>query len=151
MNLHKYITWMSLWRWRPTTLLGDVLENTFISSVAKVSYACASVTPASSQTLDDRELALSFKLSPICCLLFQRGIISSIKVAREAVLVVSVPEVVGLVGVTEAPLSITCTILALTLERGSFFLAFIHVYIPWLNFVVIPTRGKYLLKKILKK
>ena len=107
-----------------------MLENTFISSVIKVSCAHASVTPTSSQTLNDRELALSFKLSPIRCLLFQRGIIYSIMVAKEAVLVVSVPEVAGVVGVTEAPLFITCIVLAPMLERGSFFLAFIHMYIP---------------------
>ena len=40
-------------------------------------------TPASSQTLDDRESALSFSLSSVRCLLFRRGIISSTKLARE--------------------------------------------------------------------
>ena len=80
--------------------------------------------------------------------LFQRGVIFSTEVAREAVLIVSMP---GVAGLTKTPFSTTCIALALRLERGSFFLALIHAYIPWLNFVVILTRGKYLLKTLVKK
>ena len=50
--------------------------------------------------------------------------------ARENVLDVLVLGVAGVAGVMEAPLSITRTVLALRLERGSFFLALIHAYIP---------------------
>ena len=68
---------MSLWRWWPTTSLGDVPKNTFISLAVKASYAYACATPASSQTLDDRESVLSFSLSPLRSLLFRKWIISS--------------------------------------------------------------------------
>ena len=111
-------------------LVGSVPENAFISLVVKVSYARANATPASSKILDDRESALSFNLSLVHHFLLRRGIISSTKVAREAVLVVSVPRVVGVAGVTEVPISTTRTILALRLEKGSFFLALIRAYIP---------------------
>ena len=142
MNVHKCTTWTSLWRWQPTTSLGDVPENTFFSSAVKVSYALASATPLLSQILDEWELALSFPLSLVRCL-FQRGMISSTEVAGEAVLVVLV---LGVAGVTEVPLSITRIVLAPRLERGLFFLALIRVYIPWLSFIIILTKGKHLLK-----
>ena len=90
MNLHKYTAWTSLWRWWPITFLGDIPKNTFISSTVKAFCARACTTPTSSQTLDDRELALSFSLSPVRYLLFRIGIISSTEVAGEAILVVSV-------------------------------------------------------------
>ena len=93
--------------------------------------------------LDDRELALSFLLSATCCF-FWRRVISSTKVAGEAVLVISVSRVARM---TETPFSTTRIALAPRLERRLFFLALILVYIPWLNFVVIPTRGEHLLKK----
>ena len=111
-------------------LVGSVPENAFISLVVKVSYARANATPASSKILDDRESALSFNLSLVHRFLLRRGIISSTKVAREAVLVVSMPRVAGVAGVTEVPISTTRTILALRLEKGSFFLALIRAYIP---------------------
>ena len=47
---------------------------------------------------------------------------------------------------TETPFSTTRTVLFSMLERGSFFLPFIFVYIPWLNLVVIPAT-KHLLRK----
>ena len=93
--------------------------------------------------LDDRELALSFLLSATCCF-FWRRVISSTEVAGEAILVISVSRVARM---TETPFSTTRIALAPRLERRLFFLALILVYIPWLNFVVIPTRGEHLLKK----
>ena len=149
MNLHKYLN--ELVKMTTYNLVGKGAENTFISSAVKVSCTCASATSALSQTLDDWESALSFSLSSVRCLLFRRGIISSTEVAGEAVLVISVLGVAGVAEVTEALLSITRIVLALRLERGSFFLALIRAYIPWLNFVVIPVRGKHLLKKKMKR
>ena len=122
---------MSLWRWRPTTSLAGTLENSFMSSVVKVSYALNKATPVS---------------SPIHCLLL-RGLISSTEVSGEAVLAASVPGVDGVATMTGPPFSVTCTFLAPRLDKGSFFLVLIRVYILWLNLVVIPTRGKHLLKK----
>ena len=52
-------------------------------------------------------------------LLTPTRIISSTKVAREAVLVVSMPRVARVARVTEVPFSTTHTVLALRLERGS--------------------------------
>ena len=147
MNLYKYTTWTSLWRWRPTTLLGDMPEKTLSSSVVKASCALARARPTSSQTLDERESALFFPLSATRYF-FRRRVISSVEVARDAVFVVSMSRVVG---VTETPFSTTRTVLASRLERGSFFLALIFEYIPWLNFVVIPSKGKNLFKKIKNK
>ena len=49
------------------------------------------------------------------------------------------------------PLSITCTILFPSLEKGSFFLVLIFAYIPWLNFVVIFTKENHLLREKKKK
>ena len=70
--------------------------------------------------------------------------ISSIKVVGEAVLAVSTLGVAGVAGVTEALLSVTFTVLVPRLEKGSFFLSLIRVYILWLNFVVIPAKEKHL-------
>ena len=56
------------------------------------------------------------------------------------------PEVDGVAVVTGPPFSVTRTFLALRLDKGSFFLALIQAYILWLNLVVIPARGKCLLK-----
>ena len=125
---------------------GDDPKNIFISSVVKTSWALAIATPASSQTLDERESAFSFSFSPVCYL-FRWGGISSIEVVGEAILVVSTPGVTGVANVTEAPLSVTFTFFAPRLDKGSFFLALIQAYILWLNLVVIPARGKHLLKK----
>ena len=68
--------------------------------------------------------------------------------SREAVLIVSVPEVDEAALVTGPPFSIIGTVLAPRLDKGSFFLALIRAYILWLNLVVIPTKGKHLFKKI---
>ena len=106
--------------------------------------------PASSQTLEDRESSFSFCLSLVRCLLFQ-GLISSIEVSREVVLTISVPIVDRVAIVTRSPFSVTRTVLALKLDNGSFFFAFIRAYILWLNLVVIPARGKHLFKKKKKK
>ena len=70
--------------------------------------------------------------------------ISSIKVVGEAVLAVSTLGVAGVAGVTEALLSVTVTVLAPRLEKGSFFLALIRVNILWLNFVIILAKEKHL-------
>ena len=52
--------------------------------------------------------------------------------------------------VTGPPFSITHTFLAPRLDKGSFFLALIQAYILWLNLVVIPAKGKCLLKNKIK-
>ena len=96
-----------------------------------------------SQTLDERESTLSFPLSTTHCF-FRRGVIFSTEVAGEAVLIILVP---GVVGVTETPFSTTRIALAPRLEKGLFFLALILAYIPQLNIIVIPTKGKHLLKR----
>ena len=96
-----------------------------------------------SQTLDERESALSFPLSTTRCF-FRRGVISSTEVPGEAVLVILVP---GVVGVTETPFSTRRIALAPRLEKDLFFLALILAYIPWLNIIVIPAKGKHLFKK----
>ena len=64
--------------------------------------------------------------------------------AGEAVLTVSVLGADEVAVVTRVPFSITHIVLAPRLDRGSFFLAHIQAYIPWLNLVVTPTRGKHL-------
>ena len=74
--------------------------------------------------------------------------ISSTKVAGEVVLVILVS---GVAGLTKTPFYTMRIALAPRLERGSFFLALIRAYIPWLNFVFIPIRGKYLLKTLVRK
>ena len=117
-----------------------------MSSVVKVSYALNKATPVSSQLLEDRESTFSFCLSLIHCLLL-RGLISSTEVSGEAVLAASVPGVDGVATMTGPPFSVTCTFLAPRLDKGSFFLVLIRVYILWLNLVVIPTRGKHFKKK----
>ena len=114
-----------MWIW-PTTSLEDMPEKTLSSSAMKASYALTNARPASSQTLDERELALSFPLLATRYF-FWSGVISSTEVAKEAVLVVSI---MGVVGVTETPFSTTRTTLFPRLERGSFFLALIFAYIP---------------------
>ena len=117
-----------------------------MSSAIKVSYTFEKAILALSQTLEDRESAFSFCLSPVRCLLLQ-GLISSTEVFGEAVLIVSVPGVDGVAVVTGPPFSVTRTFLAPRLDKGSFFLALIRAYVLLLNLVVIPTRGKHLLKK----
>ena len=117
-----------------------------MSSTIKVPCNFDKATLALSQTLEDQESTFFFCLSPVHCLLLQ-GLISSIEVSREAVLTVSMPGVDGVAIVTRSPFSVTHTFLALRLDKSSYFLALIRAYILWLNLVVIPTRGKHLLKK----
>ena len=88
--------------------------------------------------LDEWEVAFSFPLLATGCI-FESGVISSIEVAGEVVLVDSVT---GVEGVTETPFSITRTTLFLRFKKGLFFLALIFAYIPWLNFVVISVKKK---------
>ena len=118
-------------------------KKTLSSPTVKASFALVNMRSESSQTLDEWEVAFSLPLSAIRCL-FENGVISSIKVAGEAVLVGSVT---GAGGVTKTPFSIMHTVLFPRLEKGSFFLAFIFAYIPWLNFVVMSMKENHLLKK----
>ena len=67
--------------------------------------------------------------------------------AREAVLADSTTGVDGVAVVMRIPFSITRTPLVPRLDSGSFFLALIRAYIPWLNLVVIPTKGEHFKKK----
>ena len=117
-----------------------------MSSAVKLSCALDKATPAPSHMLEDRESTFSFCLSPVRCLLLQ-GLISSTEVFGEAVLIALVPGVDKVAVVTGPPFSVTHTFLAPRLDKGSFFLALTQAYILWLNLVVIPARGKYLLKK----
>ena len=122
-------------------------EKTLSSFAVKASYALVSARLMSSQMLDKHELAFSLPLSATRYF-FEHGVISSTEVAGETVLVVSRTEVTGVTGV---PFSTTCTTLFLRLERGSFFLALILVYISWLNFIVNSMKEKHLLKKEKKR
>ena len=92
--------------------------------------------------LDEWEVAFSFPLSTTRCL-FGSGVISSTEVAGEAVIIGSVT---GVEGVTETLFSTMRTTLLPRLERGSFFLALIFAYIPWLNLIVISAKEKHLKK-----
>ena len=95
--------------------------------------------PTSAQTLKERESAFSLPLSTTRYF-FGRGIISSIEVSRDAVLIASWTEATVVTGV---PFSTTCTTLFPRLERGSFFFTLILAYISWLNFVVISAEEKH--------
>ena len=85
------------------------------------------------------------------CNLFEEGVgISSIEVAGEAVLTVSIAETMGVAdvtGVIEGPFPVTRTHFFPMLDKGSSFLDLIFVYMSLLNLVVISTRIEYLKKR----
>ena len=91
---YMYITWTSLWIWRPMISLEGIPENTLRSSIVKASCALIKAKPASSQTLDDREPTFSLPLSATRCL-FGQGVISSTEVAGEVALVVLGTKLIG--------------------------------------------------------
>ena len=135
---------MSLWIWRLTTLWERMPKSTLRSLAVTAKWALARARPTSSQTLDIWETTFSFPLVNILYL-FGWGVISSIKVIGEAILVASRTKVTRVIGV---PFSTTRTTFFPRLERGSFFLAFILAYISWLNLVVISVWPKvHVLKK----
>ena len=133
-NKRKF-TWTSLWMWRFTwtSLWEGTPKSALRSSVITMEWALARAILASSQTLDAREPIFSFPLAMVLCL-FRRGVSSSREVVGEVVLMALGTETVR---VTEISFSMTRTTFFPRLEMGLFFLAFILVYISWLNLVVI--------------
>ena len=105
--------------------------------------ALAKASPTSSQTLDVWENIFFFPLVNVLYL-FGGEVSSSNEVAGKVVLVALGMEVAGVIGV---PFLMTCTTFFPRLERGSFYLAFILVYISRLNLVVISTCPKVCVKK----
>lgn len=100
-------------------------ERTWKSSVVRASYALIIARLVSSQILDNLKLVFFFPLLAKCGF-FVWGVISSVEVVGEAILVASGTEVAGVTGV---PFSTTRTTLFPRLERGSFFFTLILAYI----------------------
>ena len=110
---YKYITWTSLWMWRPIISLEGILENTLSSSAMKASCPLVRTRLASSQTLDVCELAFSLPLFATRYF-FRRWGISSIEVVGQATLMASGTEAMGVTGV---PFSMTYTTLFLKVRE----------------------------------
>lgn len=99
---YRYNTWINLWMWRLTFSLEGMPESALRSSankcVMRLRQDQTSIIP---NTWWPRT-TFSLPLSTTCCLL-GRGVISSTEVAREATLVVSGTEVIGVIGVSSWP------------------------------------------------
>ena len=119
-------------------------EKTFKSSAVMTSFALSTANPALSQTLDGWESAFSFPLSAKRGFFKMGVVISSTKVAEEAVFIVSV---LGIARVTGGPFLTMRTVLFPILDSGLFFFDLIFTYMSWLNLVIISAQRKHLLKK----
>ena len=131
-------------------MLNGTPAKAFKSSGVTTQYALSTASHSSSQMVDEQESTFSFSL-PNMGGLFDKGVgISSIEVAREAVLTISTPETMGVTeatGVMDEPFPVTRIPFFPMLDSGSSFLDLIFAYISLLNLVVISARRKHLLKK----
>ena len=125
-------------------------KNTLSSSALKVSWALATETSTSSQTLEGLESTFSFYFSPTLSLLLKGGSSSTNGVSNATLAGAEVGED-GSTTKIRTPLSVIRTNLVLKADKGSSFLPLILAYISLLNFVVISARINHLSKNYLSK